>query len=318
MSWTELVFPAPAADHPRLLAGVVGPLLTSLDVPALFLRELGSEGDTRLLVQLRGTPPDPAALPHPPAEVRAATVRPLGGPVFDGPELDETTRGFLAETAPVALALATGADDRTGAALELMTVHLAAVADPVRSGDGPPLSFLSFRSHAEAFLATTRDPEAARRAFDDRYAAHRVAVESWVRAILSYGDLGAAAAWDAAVRAAKPALVEGFRTGALVAHTGYARDHLRERADFAGNAFHRTAGASDDLQSYLGGDPSFLATRLLTSLLYVTLHSAGTSLLQRYFLCHAISRACEAVYQVDSLALLAGFTGASRAAGHGR
>lgn len=318
MSWTELVFPAPAADHPRLLAGVVGPLLAGLDGPALFLREPGAEGDTRLLVQLRGTPPDLAALPGPPAEARAATVRPLGGPVFDGPELDETTRGFLASTAPVALGLATRADDRTRAALELMTVHLAAVADPARSGDGPPLSFLSFRSHAEAFLATTRDPEAARRAFDDRYAAHRAAVECWVGAILNRGTLGAAAAWDAAVRAAKPAMAEGFRTGALVAHTGYARDHLRERADFAGNEFHRTAGASQDLQSYLGGDPSFLASRLLTSLLYVTLYSAGMSLLQRYFLCHAISRACEAVYQVDSLTLLAGLTGARRVAGEGR
>jgi hypothetical protein len=134
-------------------------------------------------------------------------------------------------------------------------------------------------------------------------------VESSVRAILNSGDLGGAAAWDAAARATKPALVEGFRTGALVAHTGYARDQLRERTEFAGNAFHRTAGASENLQSYLGGDPSFLATRLLTSLLYVTLHSAGVSLLQRYFLCHAISQACEAIYQVDSLTLLTRLTG---------
>lgn len=316
MSWTELVFPALVADHPRLLADVIGPLLADLHSPGLFLRELGPEGNTRLLVQLRDTPPDLADLPHPPAEIRSATVRPLGGPVFDGPELDETTRGFLAQTAPVALDLATRGDDRTGAVLELMTVHLGAVADPARSRDGPPLSFLSFRSHAEAFLATTRDPEAARRSFDERYAGHRTAVESSVRAVLRSGDSGGAAGWNAAVRATKPALVEGFRTGALVAYTGYARDHLRERTEFAGNAFHRTAGASEDLQAYLGGDPLFLATRLLTSLLYVTLHSVGMSLLQRYYLCHAISRACEAVYEVDSLALLARLTSDQRVAGH--
>lgn len=299
MSWTELVFDTPVADHPRLIAGVVGPLLADSD--GLFLRELGPDGDARLLVQLRDAAPDLAV---PGALVRQAEVPPLGGPVFAGPALDETTRGFLAATSAVAVDLAT-APDRTGVALGLMTAHLAAVARP---GDGPPLSFLSFRSHAEAFLATTHDPAATRAAFDARYSEHSAAVETRVRTILRDGDLGAAAPWVASVRAAKPAAAEGFRTGALIAHTEYTREHLRERTDFAGNAFHAMAGASAGLQSYMSGDPEFLASRLMTSLLYVTLHSAGLPLLQRYFLCHTISRACEAVYEVDSLSLLSNLT----------
>nr|ADR01090.1 NocO [Nocardia sp. ATCC 202099] len=308
MTWTELVFPATQDEQPGLVAGVLAPLLADLDRPGLFLRELGPEGATRLLLQVRDAPPDlptrTAALPVQPTAVRAATVAPLGGPVFDGPGLDETTRGFLADTAPVAVDLSTR-PDRTGAALTLMTAHLAAVADPARSGDGPPLSFLSFRSHAEAFLATTRDPNAARHAFDTRYTDHRTTVEAAVRAILLDGDPGDAAPWSAAARAAKPRFTAGFASADLVAHTGYTRDHLRERTDFADNPFHSRAGASEQLQAYLGGDPSFLATRLLTSLLYVTLHSSGVSLMQRYFLCHAIAKACESIYHVDSMSLLA-------------
>lgn len=308
MSWTELVFPATQAEQPGLVAGVLGPLLADLDRPGLFLRELGPEGAHRLLLQVRDAPPDLAArtvaLPVQPTAVRAASVPPLGGPVFDGPGLDEATRGFLSDTAAVAVDLATR-PDRTGAALTLMTAHLAAVADPDRSGDGPPLSFLSFRSHAEAFLATTRDPTAARHAFDTRYAEHGATVEAAVRAVLLDDAPGGGAAWSTAARAAKPGFVTGFVSGDLVAHTGYTRDHLRERTDFADNPFHSTAGASEQLQAYMGGDPSFLATRLLTSLLYVTLHSSGVSLMQRYFLCHAIAKACETIYDVDSMALLA-------------
>ncbi len=310
MSWTELVFPATADEQPGLVAGVLAPLLADLDRPGLFLRELGPDGAHRLLLQVRDLPETAAEqlsrLPVPPSAVRAATVPPLGGPVFDGPGLDEATRGFLAATAQVAVDLATR-PDRTAGAVAVMTTPRAAVAAPARSGGGPPLSFLSFRSHAEAFLATTRDPDAARRAFDTRYADHRDAVESAVGALLT-GD-GGAGPWATAARAAKPAFAAGFRDGSLVAHTGYTRDHLRDRADFADNPFHSAAGASERLQSYLGGDPSFLASRLLTSLLYVTLHSCGVTLVQRYFLCHAISRACEAVYEVDSMSLLAELAG---------
>lgn len=320
--WLELSFDAEPAERPALLAEVLAPFLAGeheRGAEGFLLRQLGTEGERCLLVQLRGSDDGlagrAAALPHPPGEIRPATVLPLTGPVFSGADLGPVTRRFLADVAPVTLGLARAAGDRTATlatALDLMTTHLDAVAESGQRTDRPPLSFLSFRSHAEAFLATSRDPEAARRALDERYESVHTFVEDRVHAILRGGEPGAAHAWHTTVRDAKPGIIDRFRAGTLVADTGYAQDHLRERTDFAGSSFHTAAGESAELQSYLGSDPSFLATRLLTSMLYLTLHSVGVTLLERYFLCHAISRACEVVFDVDSLAVLASVTGHPR------
>jgi hypothetical protein len=76
------------------------------------------------------------------------------------------------------------------------------------------------------------------------------------------------------------------------------------------SAFHRVVGASVGLRRFLAHDPGFLATRLLTSLLYLSMHTIGLPLVERYFLCHAMSRACERVFDVDADAVLGSLAGA--------
>jgi Lantibiotic biosynthesis dehydratase C-term len=342
--WVEFAVRVPAGGHDRIVTEVVGPFLTEavaegVAAKGLFLRGLGRGEQSRMVVQVlvpAGEPDAGGALDARVrraagagllAGVRSAGVVPLAGPVFAGSALASATRGFLAEVCPVLLELvAAGAasrPDRLATALDLMAGHLPVAGRSAAPGlpgipdasAGVPLGFLSLRSHAEAFIVTSRDPVAARRAMDRQYEAARDTIERRVAAVLAQvreqGPTVSPAAdhWRRAVRTAKPVLVEHFRAGRITAETAYVDEHLRDRDDFAGSSFHTTAGASADLQRYLRGDPPFLAARLLTSLLYLGLHNAGISLAERYLLCHLTSRACESLYQVDGVAVLAGLAG---------
>lgn len=313
--WVEVTMPSGEPDV--LLHEVAIPLLTAGDVVSrgLFLRDLGSRPLVLQVCTAPGADLDARLnrLSDHQARTGPVTTVPLRGAVFTGPELGSRTRELLATITPTLIdILNTGAKPVVLArALDLMTAHLSAVS-PAESG--PPRSFLSFRSHAEAFMASSRDPAATRTALDQRYDTVADAVCAQVAAILEQARVGdpitsaPAQAWHDTVRAAKPALEQAFRDGRIVAQTEYAGDHLRERDDFAGSQFHRAAGASQRLQRFLSTDPSFLATRLLTSVLYLSLHNIGVSLAERYFLCHAISRACESIFDVDSMDVLADIT----------
>lgn len=331
MTWSQVSLPAPAEDHVRLLATTVAPLLDRLRADGViqrgfYLRELGGDGGQRVLAQVVPTPgADLAArvgeLGHPGATVGPATVVPLTGPVFDGPDLGPVTREFFAAASPlISDVLARGGHSAVlSAALDLLAGHVQGVSGARAPGqatlpEGLPLSYLSLLSHAEAFIATSKDPDAVRGALRGRYAAMREGLDARVSAIFTQLRGGAtestdAQAWHDLVRATKPALVERFTAGTLVAHTAYSQVQLRERTDFVDNTFHRTAGGLADLQEYLCTDTSFLATRLLTSLLYLGLHTLGVTLPERYLLCFCVASACESIFDVDGVTLLSTIAG---------
>lgn len=337
-AWTELSFRSPAPDPAPLLATHLAPFLVAERAAgriagALLLRELGRGDHPRIAVQVwTGQPPTAGSADRDLADrwrevahamgatditARPAREVPLTGSGFEGPSLGPLTREFLAEVAPVLLPTA-GTTDRAvrlAAALDLTAAHLPAVAAFTVPGPhgGAPLSFLSLRSHAEAFLASTRDPASARQALDQRYDAVRDSVEERVAGVLAQvRGTGrevspAARAWFEAARTAKPTMAEGFRTGRL----GVVADDLPAAGGALDrSAFHQMVGSSAALQEFLGHDPGFLAARLLTSLLYLAFHTIGLPLVERYFLCHATSRACETLFEVDANAVLGSLAGA--------
>jgi hypothetical protein len=327
VTWLET--PVPADTVP---VGAVGSWLAAEQRAGtvdqgLFLREPGEPGRRRLIVQARGPAGETGAALRrlaggtTPAAVRAATIVPLQGSAFTGPALGEVTRGFLAGvTAPLAaLCPPPGSPPsaRLAAALDLMAAHLPALGPPAAPGaqrvagllGGAPIGVLSLRSHADAFIATSRDPAVTRRAFDERFAAVRRPVAVRLTEILDQiAGRGptvspSATQWHAAVVAARPGMLRRIESGALTVH-----DEPGDPAAFAASAFHTTVAGSGELQTFLHTDPGFLATRLLTSLLYLSLHHIGLSLGERWFLCHAVSRACESVFGVDPVAVVTGLT----------
>jgi hypothetical protein len=257
-----------------------------------------------------------------------ARLVPLTGSVFDGPALAPFTRTVLADLCPALLAV--GAAGEAGrpallaAAAALMAAHLRGVSasgaptarDYELGRDGVPLGFLSYRSHAEAFLATSRNPQAARSAMSEQYARVAPTLLGLVDAVLAQCEgrgpvvSEPARQWFEAVRPAKPTATDLFRSGDELRLLGDDEEHDATALDES--AFHRIVGASDGLRDFLNGDPAFLAARLLTSLLYLGLHSAGLTLTERYFLCYAVSRACEVLYETDALTVLSGLAGVRR------
>ncbi|MEU6714641.1 lantibiotic dehydratase C-terminal domain-containing protein [Nonomuraea sp. NPDC046802] len=315
MTWVEFELEAPAALHDRVLIDGVAPLLGT----GFFLRK-----DNAVALQVQ----DPAEEVR--ARLRSAGFKecsspaadPVTGPVFGGAHLAPVTRAFLSEVSPVLLDLLRAStanrSDRLAAALDLMAAHLVAVSGALRvDGIAPevPLGFLSFRSHAEAFFATSANPELTRVRIDERFEANRSAIQDRILAVFQQvkgegPEVSAeAGAWHRTARETKPVIAEHIRTGGITTDTAYVDDHLRERQDFADSAFHTAAGSSTELQRFLRNDPAFLAGRLLTSMLYLSLHGMGITLVERYFLCHATSRACESIFDVDAMAVLGKIAG---------
>ena len=343
-AWLEIACTASADVAPRLLPELARPILTEPPPgteapPGFFLRGTGPAQPT-LSVQLALGPHNSEraweyadrarrlARRLGPVKVTTGPARlvPLTGSVFDGPALAPFTRGVLAGVCPALLAVAE-AGERSGPALltaaaELMTAHLRGVSASGAPGpreyeenrEGVPLGFLSYRSHAEAFVAGSRAPEAARDALSKQYARVATTLESLVEAVLAQSeDRGPvvsrpARQWCEGVRTAKPAAADLFRTGSELV--------LREEEEgldataLDESAFHRIVGSSGGLRDFLNRDPAFLAARLLTSLLYLGLYSAGITLAERYFLCYSVSRACEVLYNTDALTVLSGLAGA--------
>ncbi|SCF35145.1 hypothetical protein GA0074695_5935 [Micromonospora viridifaciens] len=265
------------------------------------------------------------------AVVRPAGLVPLAGPVFGGRALPALTRAFLRQVGPVVVQLAdAGRRQRQSLvqkAVAVMAAQLAAQGPSAAPGaselalNGVPVGFVSFRSHAEAFLSTCRDPAAARASMDARYQRARSVVDSTVAGVFRAADAGLlrdgpAGLWFGAARAARREFEAAFRAGDV--RVAAPADPGTHGNDLARSGFHRTAAASDTLQRYIQSDPAFLAVRLGTSLLYLGLHTAGLTMAERYFLCYLVSRGCETLSGTDALSVLESLSAPSDAASTGR
>lgn len=311
--WVE--YRLPGALHGAGLAAAVRPLLGA-GRTGLFLRSL-STAEPAVTVVLRpsGTPAPPA----PPGWAGPAPARrsPLAG-AFTGPALDEVSRDVLAAVTPALVELLEPGRGRSllAGALDLTVAHLAAMADPGpphRPGRPPgpgelPISFLSLHSHAEAFIASSTDPGRARAALARQYAANEQTIQTRVWQVLTEIRCDPAThephrVWHRVMRASRPVVAGLFRRGELALapdeHDPAGTDRL------AASAFHQAVGSSPRMQRFLQEDPEFLAVRLLTSLLYLSMHTAGHTLAERYFLCYAVSRACASIFGADPMRVLA-------------
>ncbi|GAB1640128.1 hypothetical protein [Krasilnikovia sp. MM14-A1259] len=321
------------AAHPS--AAISDPLLvrdvTAHRAPALYVQARAASGDEladaygAVLAASPATAPVATAVTTASGPVAAADVAvvrparlvPLAGPVFGGAALPAMSRGFLHRVAPALVELAETGRERRGsmveAALAVMAAHLKAQGPSAAPGAealalaGVPLGFVSFRSHAEAFFATCRDPAAARAAMEQRYRDARPVIDKTVGSVFAAADAGTlqdgpAARWFSAAAAAHHEFRAAFAAGELTVSAP--PDPDQHGNGLAHSRFHQRAGASTTLQQYIQGDPAFLAVRLATSLLYVGLHTAGVALAERYFLCHIASRACESLSGTDAMSIL--------------
>lgn len=238
---------------------------------------------------------------------------------FSGPAFDRVSRDLGRKTTPIFTDLARSRPDASQApvqlrAAQLLVTHCAATlrgaGGSTATGRDPAallsLRLLSYRSHYEAVLLRTSDPEAFERAcaafYDQvgpelRETVRRAGDEPERRAV------GAVpAAWDDLVTEVSRPIGEHVAAGTIVDAGRTLADLERELGSpVAPTRFH--APPTPHMSRLLHDDVDFLTYRVLTSVLYSGLHAAGFSLAERYVFCNAVARANEDVAGKDMLGL---------------
>ncbi|MFI5982347.1 thiopeptide maturation pyridine synthase [Streptomyces sp. NPDC051555] len=195
-------------------------------------------------------------------------------------------------------------------ALDLMWATVAAASIPFEDGGAPiTRGVLSLRSHADAFLSRTADPDAYRARFEERFLRQEAALCARLRQVEACltaepGGPGAdgpafVREWAAAVREhqrlAGPLLASGevSMAGAAAAP----RMPTRQLS-----AFHALLRSGHGHHDFVSEDLWFSSFRLVMNLLYLQLGRLGLPPVDRGLLCHLAARAVESAHGTSATA----------------
>jgi hypothetical protein len=166
--------------------------------------------------------------------------------------------------------------------------------------------YISFRSHAEGFIAGTGDPAAIRDCFEQHYKPREEAlaerlravletldgsseevpfVREWVSMMRSFRDRGGPAIRDGRISLDPPPSGDSGTAGA---------GHPWQRSEF-----HTLLSESGAYQ-LLTGDPEFLCFRLMLNYLYLHMTRIGVTPVERFMLCHFAANTVENVYGLSA------------------
>lgn len=328
--WSELRLPVDPSAQDAVVLQLLRPLVAA-SVPVFMLRDQQAKlSSLRIWVHQErpGKLPDELAAA---VETTGATVLPGSSFTGDdspyaGPRIAAFWHGLLSEAAPLMVSqvaeVVAGKRSRLSLALDAMISHLPAVDfAKVFSGRYPaaatefdfPVPFPALRSHSDGIIVMSRDPAAARAELDAKYAPFAAGIERRVSAILGQLDgTGPAVSEDALqwyelagkyLRLADAELTSGGIT--IVWEEGWVGDAW----DLSPSPFHQVVQSSSAFQDFLRADSGYQAMRIMMTALYLYLNMLGLRIVDRFFACHAISRACESVFGVDATTVMSGFTG---------
>jgi len=262
----------------------------TLDLATLapeFLRLARAEQDDGPLWPIR---PDNSVVVEP-YDSRAA--------VLGGDAADRFVAAFhVAATPPAFAATARIREDgrRLSTALELMAATAHAF-----SGGGLRIGYVSFRAHADIYLA--RHPAGAdvRAAWDRLYGRSGGALREQVRQVVSAPAAGdAGARWTVALRSV---LDDGFAlvdAGVMLVNREQADPEPRGEP----TTFLRALLANREFRDRMKPSRPFRRYRLVLNLLYLHLTKLGIRPAERALLGHLLANAVEDVYGVDAATLV--------------
>ncbi|MCW2761434.1 MAG: hypothetical protein JWR85_1635, partial [Marmoricola sp.] len=233
-----------------------------------------------------------------------------GGPLGSDPE-DERIQRLLADyyvdsnehVFESMTAIRTGRTSRYDLAAELM-IAVAHTMYPSPREPGITEGFVSFRSHAEAYLAMVPERAAVRRHFDGQYERVRSALVSRVRARVAGFDAGRPPdplvdSWLALARPHAIQARELVAAGRLVLPFPH-----REGTGMIGwddpwvdhSRFHTLINGSEMYLKLLFETLWFQQYRMALNLMYLHLNRIGLLPVERYLLCHLVANAVEEAF----------------------
>jgi hypothetical protein len=168
-------------------------------------------------------------------------------------------------------------------------------------GGGARLGFVSFRAHADTFLARAADQRRVRAAWDRLYQEARPALTARLRTVVTALDSAVGATpvrgWIGALEAVRERGLALVDAGALT------MDHP-SRPSKGSTPFLRDLLACDDFRDHVKPSPAFRRYRLMLNLLYLQLTRIGVRASERYLLGHLVANTAEEIYGVDAATLM--------------
>ncbi len=197
-------------------------------------------------------------------------------------------------------------------ALRLMVANLPAVSVGVagqgHAPAGVPVSYLSYRYHADGFFLMCKDPRQVRTEMESRYqragAAIQAIVGSALDEVASEAEQSPSHWWFELAERHLPSVIDGFRQGLIRNGSADLKvGWLGDTHDLVDSPMHQIIQESESYQEFLKSNQDFQAVRFIVAVLYLSIHNLGVPLINRYFMCYAISRAIEDLFDVDSAAV---------------
>jgi len=232
-------------------------------------------------------------------------------PVLGNEQAVQLLADFYVDSTPVAFQMIERvrqrATSRLGGAFDLM-VATAQTFSPA----GITRGFLSFRSHAEAFLNTWPEGEDLRPRWDRHYTQHADTLAARVRAVIAELDGQAGSAGQAAsvidhwVRVMTPFPQRAQQLLAAGLTLGLRRsDDQEQHAGIweplaAQSPFHRALTATPNWAQMQDAD-WFLRYRLVLNYLYLHFTRLGLTPTERFLLCHLTANAVEDSYGITAM-----------------
>jgi hypothetical protein len=185
---------------------------------------------------------------------------------------------------------------RLGIAFDLMIATAHAL-----SGVGVAEGFVSFRSHAEGFLASHPGAAELRPRWDRHYATHAESLERRVVSILG-GQVPLVRDWVSVLEPIRARAGELIESGRLSLDTAWIRDNYAPgiRLDPARSAFHREVDGERRRGRGSAQATWFLQYRVMLNYLYLFLTKLGVRPGERYLLCHLAASAVEGAFGVSA------------------
>ncbi|MFE0589054.1 thiopeptide maturation pyridine synthase [Micromonospora echinospora] len=223
-------------------------------------------------------------------------------------EASQLTADFLHETnmhafTLVGEALARGDGGRRAAVFDIMVL----LADRLAVG-GLPLGHLSYRSHAQAYLAQAPDGDRRRRTWDDYHRSHGGELSDRIDALLGpTGDAHPAHAFVSAVGRYQEWGRNLWHRGLLPLGDDEQAEPDRVAAMAGLSPFHQALVGNDTWWNGVRTSAEFAGYRLALNLMYLQFTRAGLVPEHRYLLCHLVARTVESRTGRDAVDVVRAF-----------
>ncbi|HEV8555391.1 MAG TPA: thiopeptide maturation pyridine synthase [Actinophytocola sp.] len=219
--------------------------------------------------------------------------------VLGSPEAAALLVDFHVATTDLAFRATSGVragGSRLSVAFDLMIATAHAL-----SGIGVAEGFVSFRSHAEGFLASHPGAAELRPRWDRHYATHAESLERRVASILS-GRVPFVRDWVSVLEPIRVRAGKLIESGRLALDTPWLRDNYDPgiRLDPARSAFHRELDGERRRGRGSAQATWFLQYRVMLNYLYLFLTKLGVKPGERYLLCHLAASAVEGAFGVSA------------------